>query len=207
MQLESGDVIQNVIILLKTLLLKDSQNMIEILNLEKSNHEGLQNEERGLLFTIHTQFVLFNLNLSPENMVNFYDVRDIVLPYLKTLFASGTHVLEEAQKAVLSERESESPRNLRFFTEKLQDESALLKVLYLTFISMMSSPVSTIFEVLPALRKITKAGIELQKILDAEELNHWNFLVQLNSLSASLLSKVLSSLINGTTEVDLVSTV
>ncbi len=199
MQLESADVSQHVITLLKTLLLKDSHHLIDSLastECQSSNSNGLHNEERGLLFTIHTQFVLFNLNSSkPENFVNFYDVRDIVIPYLKTLFGSGTQVLQEGKNAL---NQNSSSR----ISEKFQEESALLKILYLTFIALMSCPVSAIFEVLQDLRKVTKAGIELQKhVLKLSDDSDWTFLIQLNSLSATLLSKVLSSLINeGSTE-------
>ena len=197
MQLESADVSQHVITLLKTLLLKDSQHLIESLNLgNECPSDGLQNEERGLLFTIHTQFVLFNLNTEAENMVNFYDVRDIVMPYLKTLFGSGTHILEEGKKAL-------SQNSSNRISEKFQEESALLKILYLTFVALMSCPVSAIIEVLQDLRKINKAGIELQKaVLKLSEAdNDWTFLTHLNSLSATLLSKILSSIINeGSTE-------
>ena len=191
MQLQSGEVIHDVIILLETLLLKDCQNLIKVLEENNECQDGLQAEERGLLFTIHTQFVLFNLNLSPENIVNFYDVRDIVIPYLKTLLTAGTQILEKGKNNLANYSDK------RIF-DKFQEESALLKILYLTFISMMSSPVSTIFEVLQDLRKVCKAGIALQKLVP--DIHNWTFLIQLNSLSATLLSKVLSSLINGTTE-------
>ena len=76
---------------MKTLLHKDSQYLIQ--NLTQDNNAGdktsssnLQSEERGLLFTIHTQFVLFNLNINPEFMMNFGRVREMVLQYLKNLF-------------------------------------------------------------------------------------------------------------------------
>ena len=84
-------IIVDVIGLLKTLLNKDSQCLIH--NLTKNDNAGdktsasnLQSEERGLLFTIHTQFVLFNLNINPEFMMNFGRVREMVLQYLKNLF-------------------------------------------------------------------------------------------------------------------------
>ena len=58
-------IIVDVIGLLKTLLNKDSQclihNLTKIDNAgDKTSASNLQSEERGLLFTIHTQFVLFN---------------------------------------------------------------------------------------------------------------------------------------------------
>ena len=87
-------IILDIIGLLKTLLLKDSQCLIQSLTNndnagDKTSSSNLQSEERGLLFTIHTQFVLFNLNISPEFMMNFGSVKQMVLQYLKTLFKVG----------------------------------------------------------------------------------------------------------------------
>ena len=87
-------IILDIIGLLKTLLLKDSQCLIQSLTNndnagDKTSSSNLQSEERGLLFTIHTQFVLFNLNISPEFMMNFGNVKQMVLQYLKTLFKVG----------------------------------------------------------------------------------------------------------------------
>ena len=83
-------IILDIIGLLKTLLHKDSQCLIQSLtnndNAGDKTSSNLQSEERGLLFTIHTQFVLFNLNISPEFMMNFGSVKQMVLQYLKTLF-------------------------------------------------------------------------------------------------------------------------
>ena len=87
---DQDGIIIDIIGLLKTLLLKDSQCLIQNLTYDESMGEkknsNLQSEERGLLFTIHTQFVLFNLNVHPEFMMNFGHVKDMVLQYLKTLF-------------------------------------------------------------------------------------------------------------------------
>ena len=49
----------------------DCKTIKECLTLmEPSDHSGLQNEERGLLFTIHTQFVLFNLTYVSKSIVS-----------------------------------------------------------------------------------------------------------------------------------------
>ena len=79
-------VIVDIIGLLKALLLKDSQCLIRNLTQDEKKSSNLPSEERGLLFTIHTQFVLFNLNNSREFMFNFGRVKEMVLEYLKTLF-------------------------------------------------------------------------------------------------------------------------
>ena len=101
-------IIVDVIGLLKTLLHKDSQYLIQ--NLTQDNNAGdktsssnLQSEERGLLFTIHTQFVLFNLNINPEFMMNFGRVREMVLQYLKNLFKVRRFSFKEE---ILVEKES-----------------------------------------------------------------------------------------------------
>ena len=50
----------------------DCKTIKECLTLmEPSDHSGLQNEERGLLFTIHTQFVLFNLTYVSKSIVSY----------------------------------------------------------------------------------------------------------------------------------------
>ena len=57
--------------MLKTLLTIDSNTLSQCLrSLEPSDHSGLQNEERGLLFTIHTQFILFNLTFVSKSIVS-----------------------------------------------------------------------------------------------------------------------------------------
>ena len=63
--------ISEVITLLETLLIIDSKTLKGCLaSLEPSDHSGLQNEERSLLFTIHTQFVLFNLTFVSKTIVS-----------------------------------------------------------------------------------------------------------------------------------------
>ena len=57
--------------MLKTLLTIDCNTLSQCLrSLEPSDHSGLQNEERGLLFTIHTQFILFNLTFVSKSIVS-----------------------------------------------------------------------------------------------------------------------------------------
>ena len=69
-----------VIALLKTLLTIDCNTLSQCLrSLEPSDHSGLQNEERGLLFTIHTQFILFNLTFVSKSIVSIPTYLHIIL--------------------------------------------------------------------------------------------------------------------------------
>ena len=108
-------IIVDVIGLLKTLLHKDSQCLIQNLTQDdnagdKTSSSNLQSEERGLLFTIHTQFVLFNLNINPEFMMNFGRVREMVLQYLKNLFKVRRFSLKKGDTC----RQGVEPGNTEF---------------------------------------------------------------------------------------------
>ena len=70
---DQAGTIEEVIALLKTLLTIDCNTLIQCLSLlEPSDHSGLQREERSLLFTIHTQFILFNLTFVSKSIVSAY---------------------------------------------------------------------------------------------------------------------------------------
>jgi hypothetical protein len=65
--------IKDVVTLLETLLCKESQFLADTLNnlTCEQTRQGSPNEERGLLFAIHTQFILFNLGLLHQEKVYF----------------------------------------------------------------------------------------------------------------------------------------
>ena len=188
---DQEDVIQDVIDLLETLLLKDSQSLIKSLT-SGETHAGLPSEERGLLFTIHTQFVLFNLNISPKKfMLNFNLVKEMVLKYLKTLFEVSQEILDTARMAMKNPIDGENKTILNCCHEN----SAILNVLHLSLIALIQSSSSVSLEILEDVRKICKSGLQLQKLV-LEDSETWLFLFHLNALSSTFLTTLLNSMIN-----------
>ena len=175
-------------------MIKDSQSLLKCLATPGTCHSGLQSEERGLLFTIHTQFVLFNLNISPKSIMNFSHVREMVLKYLKTLFRVSEDVLQSGRMA---SKNQFSDGNISGTLALFHEESAILNVLHLTLIALINSPMSMALEVIGDIRKICQSGLAFQKLVSEESAGEtWVFLFHLNTLSSTFLSMVLNSMIN-----------
>jgi hypothetical protein len=108
-------------------------------------------------------------------------------------------VLEQGRMAVKNPPKG----NISSIFELFHEESAILAVLHLTLVALVSSMPnlsnSTLaLEIMPDLRKICKSGIALQKLVKAEDIENWMFLVHINALSSTFLSMLLNSLINET---------
>lgn len=157
-------------------------------NAGPGDDRGLHNEERGLLFTIHVQFVLFNLNLMLHAKPNAIEIQATVSAYLKNLFKVCQEVLEHGRMAVKS--------NKKAIVELFHEESAILAILHLTFVALLSAPYKFCYNLMDDLVSLSKAGIALQKIVPMSEINDWVFLIDLNGLASALLSKILNFVIN-----------
>ena len=109
-------------------------------------------------------------------------------------------VLEHGRMAVKNPPKGNNSSVFELFNE----ESAILTVLHLTLVALVSSmPTcsnSMALEIMPDLRKICKSGIALQKLVKAEDIENWMFLVHINSLSSTFLSMLLNSMINETSQ-------
>jgi hypothetical protein len=117
------------------------------------------------------------------------------LGYLKSVCQVGQDILEHGRLVIKSQDTNSSVRVNQLF----QEESAILNVLHLTFIALMNAPHKISRNVMQELIALNKSGIALQKLIAAtKDINGWLFLVDLNSLSTVLISRLLSSLINKT---------
>ena len=168
-------------------IVKDVMALLETL-LKKDEEFGLQREERALLFTIHTQFVLFNLNTSTKFVMNLNIVKESVLQYFQTLFKVSGDYLEKGRISVKN----------KVLDTKIFEESVILKILHLTLVALISANnLEFSVEIIADLKMICKSGFALQKLIPKENMDNWMTLVHINALSSTFLSTLISNMFNG----------